>query len=141
MLHPPRHARPVRGNDDSCVLKVTAGGESVLLTGDIEAPAERELLASGIDLSAQVLVAPHHGSKTSSTEAFIAAVRPRWVLYPVGYRNRYGFPRPLIKGRYRRAGVQELASYQTGAISLMLGSGRLEPQAWRETARRYWHSR
>ncbi len=141
MLHPPRQTRLARGNDDSCVLKVTAGGESVLLTGDIEAPAERELLASGIDLSAQVLVAPHHGSKTSSTEAFIAAVGPRWVLYPVGYRNRYGFPRPLIKGRYRRAGVQELASYQTGAISLTLGGGRLEPQAWRETARRYWHSR
>ncbi len=140
MLHPPARVQAGRGNDDSCVLKITAGGESVLLTGDIEAPAEQELLTSGADLSAQVLVAPHHGSKTSSTEAFIAAVRPQWVFYPVGYRNRYGFPRPEIAERYRRAAVQELASYQTGALSLTLGLGRLIPEAWRETARRYWHS-
>lgn len=141
MLHPPERAGPGRGNDDSCVLRVTAGDQSVLLTGDIEAPAEQELLGSGADLSAQVLVAPHHGSKTSSTEAFIAAVGPQWVFYPVGYRNRYGFPRPHISQRYRQAGVQELASYRTGALSVTLGRGRLEPQAWREIARRYWHSR
>ncbi len=141
MLHPPDHSQMSRGNDDSCVLKVSVGEESVLLTGDIEAKAERELLLSGVDISSQVLVAPHHGSKTSSTEAFISAVQPQWVLYPVGYRNRYGFPRPLIRERYRRAGIRELASYQTGAIRLTLGSGVLEPQAYRFDARHYWHSR
>lgn len=141
LLHPPERPFARRGNDNSCVLKVTAGGQSVLLTGDIEVRAEQELLAGGDGLSAQLLVAPHHGSKTSSTEAFIAAVRPQWVLYPVGYRNRYGFPRQLIVDRYRRAGVQELISYRTGAVSLTLGGDRLEPLAWRESARRYWHSR
>lgn len=141
MLHPPERTEGSRGNDDSCVLQITAGGKRVLLTGDIEARAEQELLASATQLSSQVLVAPHHGSKTSSTEAFIKAVEPLWVLYPVGYRNRYGFPRPLIAERYRRAGVQEIVSYQSGAVSLTLGKGRLEPRAWRKLSRRYWHSR
>ncbi len=141
LLHPPVLDRNGRGNDDSCVLKVTARGQSVLLPGDIEAEAERELLASEAPLQAQVLVAPHHGSRTSSTENFIAAVRPQWVLYPVGYRNRFGFPKPDIAERYRRAGVRELLSYRTGALSLTLGSGGLWPHAFRLSARRYWHSR
>lgn len=141
LLHPPFPSRDSRGNDDSCVLMVTAGRESVLLPGDIEAGAEHNLLGSSAALQAQVLVAPHHGSKTSSTEAFIKAVQPQWVLYPVGYRNRYGFPRPDVSARYRQAGVIELESFQSGALSMTLGGGGLEPRAWRHSARRYWHSR
>ena len=141
LLHPPGLSRQGRGNNDSCVLKVTANGQSVLLPGDIEAEAERALLASAADLQAQVLVAPHHGSKTSSTEAFVAAVRPRWVLYPVGYRNRYGFPVAGVAARYRQAGVDGYASYETGALSMVLGGGDLQPGRWRPSARRYWHSR
>lgn len=141
LLHPPGPHKNGPGNDESCVLKVTAGGDSLLLPGDIEAPAERELLSTAAGVQAQVLVAPHHGSKTSSTRAFIEAVQPHWVLYPVGYRNRYGFPRPEISTRYRQAGVHELESFQSGAISMTLGNGGLEPQSWRNSARRYWHSR
>ena len=141
LLHPPASELKGRGNDDSCVLKVTAHGQSVLLPGDIEAGAERELLESNSPLQAQVLIAPHHGSKTSSTEAFIDAVGPDWVFYPVGYRNRFGFPKPAITERYRRADIHELLSYRTGALSLTLGDGLLQPRAWRESARRYWHSR
>lgn len=141
MIHPDRLTRMARGNNDSCVLKVTAGTDSVLLTGDIEAGAERELLEDKAPLQAQVLVAPHHGSKTSSTEAFIEAVKPEWVLYPVGYRNRYGFPRPEIAQRYQRSGAEALQSYRSGAITFTLGQGPIRPQCYRQHAIRYWHSR
>lgn len=141
LLHPAEQHKGGSDNDDSCVLMVTAGGERVLLPGDIEAGAEKVLLKIGADLKANVLVAPHHGSRTSSTEAFIETVQPQWVLYPVGYRNRYGFPRPDVSSRYRQAGVGELESFQTGAISMALGNGGLEPRTWRHSARRYWHSR
>jgi len=141
ILHPPARTGKGRGNNDSCVLRVTAGGQSMLLTGDIEVEAERELLAGPAMLRAEVLVAPHHGSKTSSSEAFIAAVQPQWVLYPVGYRNRYGFPRPEVVQRYRRLAVHSLESFRSGAITVTLGHGPIAPRTYRQQAQRYWHSR
>jgi len=141
MIHPDKLPGMARGNNDSCVLMVTTGAQSVLLTGDIEAEAERELLADKVSLHAQVLIAPHHGSKTSSTQAFIEEVQPDWVLYPVGYRNRYGFPRPEVAQRYRSLGVHALQSYRSGAITFTLGNGPIRPQRYRQQAFRYWHSR
>jgi competence protein ComEC len=141
LLHPPVTGAAGRGNNDSCVLKVSAGGQSVLLPGDIEREAERQLLEDPAQLKADVLVAPHHGSKTSSSEPFVRAVKPEWVLYPVGYRNRYGFPRPEVAARYRRFGIKALESYRSGAITFTLGLGDIEPQAYRSKALRYWHSR
>lgn len=141
ILHPPPGTAEGRGNNDSCVLKVTAGGQSVLLPGDIEIEAERQLLASGEPLGAEVLIAPHHGSKTSSSEAFLDAVRPDWVLYPVGYRNRYGFPRPAIITRYQDRQVRSLESYRTGAITFLLGMGPIKPSGYRLRELRYWHAR
>ncbi|MCW8917588.1 MAG: DNA internalization-related competence protein ComEC/Rec2 [Gammaproteobacteria bacterium] len=140
LLHPVQVAVRGRGNNDSCVLRVSVGGESLLLTGDIELAAERELLAHyGARLQADILVAPHHGSKSSSSEPFIAAVAPRWVLFPLGYRNRYGFPHPSVSERYRQGGVTMLTSSASGAISFILGRGALLPEEQRKTARRYWH--
>jgi competence protein ComEC len=141
VLHPPDLGRDGRGNDESCVLMVSVGEQRVLLPGDIEAAAERILVAGDAELHAQVLIAPHHGSKTSSTSAFIEAVQPDWVLYPVGYRNRFGFPNPKVSERYRQAGVREIRSDRSGAVSLTLGEGGIQPQSWRLHVRRYWHSR
>lgn len=129
------------GNDRSCVLRVQAGGHRLLLPGDIEAASERRLLASGQDLRADVLVAPHHGSLTSSTPAFVAAVAPRWVLFPVGYRNRWDFPRPEVVLRYESRGIAGLDTARHGAIQLRMEPGREpEPKGWREQRRRYWQA-
>jgi len=127
------------GNNASCVLKVTTDrGQSLLLTGDIEAPIERHLVAAnGAALHAATLVAPHHGSRTSSTPAFIEAVRPRLVLFPAGYANRFGFPKPGILSRYVARGAMALVTGEEGAIRVRLNSGRVErfrlgrPRIWR----------
>ncbi len=131
-----------RGNDASCVLRVSTAGAALLLPGDIEKRSEQALLArSPAALRADVLVAPHHGSNTSSTSAFLAAVRPRYALFPVGYRNRYGFPKPAVVARYAALDAARLASDRRGAITLRLGTAGLSaaPESYRETARRYWH--
>ncbi|MDR0458699.1 MAG: DNA internalization-related competence protein ComEC/Rec2 [Burkholderiaceae bacterium] len=110
-------------NARSCVLRVAAQGgrgAAVMLTGDIPARQERELVLtaaeSGINLHADALVVPHHGSHNSSSPAFIAAVRPRFALAQAGYRNRYGHPNPEVVMRYHSAGVDFIATPACGAI-------------------------
>lgn len=139
-LYPDRPLHRRTGNDDSCVLHIQAGAHAVLLTGDIEAATERRLLNSTEHLSADVLIAPHHGSASSSTEAFITAVSPRWVIFSAGYRNRYGHPHPAVQARYAAHGVQGLETWREGAIRLELGGNTLAVQRYRQTARRYWHT-
>ena len=91
------------GNDNSCVLMITAVSGKILLTGDIEATAENWLVDTyGEQLQANVLVAPHHGSKTSSTNDFLQQVRAEYVLIPAGYRNRFGFPHQEVLDRYKK---------------------------------------
>ena len=97
------------------------------------------MLSDAQALRADVLVAPHHGSKTSSSPAFVAAVAPRYVLFPIGYRNRYHFPNARVATRYRGAGAELLDSAADGAVSFLLGSGTLTPERYRVTHRRYWH--
>ena len=140
MLHPAEDLT-YRRNNASCVLKVTAGEHTLLLTGDIEKAAERRLLREPGDLQADILVAPHHGSNTSSTTPFIQAVAPEYVLFPVGYRNRFRFPRQAVVQRYREQGVTMLDTATAGAISFQLGQGSLQPGRFRLKARRYWHDR
>lgn len=141
MLHPPP-AGMDSDNDRSCVLRVVTAGATALLPGDIEAPAERQLLTLGSSaIRADVLVAPHHGSRTSSTAEFIAAVRPHHVLFPVGYRNRYGHPRADVAQRYRELRSRLFQSDRDGAVIVTLGRNGLgTPLAYRRHARRYWHA-
>ena len=87
-----------RDNDSSCVLRVRAGDDVALVTGDIEAGAEADLLDATNLEPIDVLVAPHHGSRTSSTPAFAEAARPRWVVFAVGHRNRWNFPHAAVAG-------------------------------------------
>lgn len=136
------HARGRSENNRSCVLRVQAGGDSVLLTGDIEQAAEWEMIQRLPEkLQSSVLVVPHHGSKTSSSAAFVAAVSPGVVLFPVGYRNRYGFPKPQIVQRYRDRNIRLYDSAEHGAVEFRLGGkdGVGEIQTYRQSAIRYWH--
>lgn len=135
-------AAPVRGNNASCVLRVTSGaGQRLLLTGDIESSVEKRLAdADGEGLRAEVLVAPHHGSATSSSAAFVARVKPDYVLYPAAERNRFGFPRPSVVTRYRQVGARQFSTGVGGALSARFSAagGIIEVSAFRQTEARYW---
>jgi competence protein ComEC len=110
---------PHTGNNASCVVKVSGAGGSLLLTGDIMHKTEQHLLAlDPTALRSDVLVAPHHGSNSSSSADFIAAVAPDTVLFPVGYRNRWGFPRPEVLERYRDIGAHMADTVVDGAIRI-----------------------
>jgi len=141
LLHPASpDARAKKSNDLSCVLKVSVGAHSMLLTGDIEAPAEAELLERGaVALAADVLLAPHHGSRTSSSAEFLAAVRPAIAVVPVGYRNRFRHPNPAILERYANAGILLRRTDLEGAVTVHLREENIEIKSERRDARRYWH--
>lgn len=122
-------------NNSSCVLRVSNGRQSLLLTGDIEKPVERYLLRQEKHLlKTNVLVAPHHGSKTSSTLAFVKAVKPRYVLYPVGYLNRFHFPNKSVVERYKKLGIRQLGTDSCGAIYFVTdGLNPVVPICYRHT--------
>ncbi len=130
-------ARP--GNNAGCVLLITSPYGRVLLTADIEARQEKRLVEQfGDRLRADILVAPHHGSRTSSSAGFIQTVQADTVLFPVGYRNRYRHPHPLVVERYRGLGSQIYSTAEHGALEVrMQASGRIITP-YRQTRRRYW---
>jgi competence protein ComEC len=129
-----------KDNDNSCVLRVRAGRHAVLLTGDIERRAETDLVEHGMLAPVDIVLVPHHGSRTSSTAAFVAATRPRWALVPSGHRNRWGFPKPDVVERWRSAGAEVLVGSTTGAIEFELHPQRpiAPPRQWRLSQRRLW---
>ncbi|MDY0975811.1 DNA internalization-related competence protein ComEC/Rec2 [Massilia sp. CFBP9012] len=139
---PGSYANPrLKANARSCVLRVSAAGTAMLLAADIEAAQEAELLVTaGERLRAKVLLAPHHGSGTSSTSAFLAAVRPDLALFQVGHRNRYRHPKKEVVERYRAMGIDQMRTDQTGAITLDSADG-LIARAYRVEHARYWHGR
>jgi len=140
----PSSAAKLEGNNASCVLLVENGGTGILLTGDIEREGEALLLESnGDQLQADLALIPHHGSKTSSTISLVKAVSPKYALASTGYRNRYGFPRPQVVGRWRGAGAEVLNTASTGAIQFRVDAhGRvLGPELYRLAHPRYWQMR
>lgn len=141
ILHPTAESydSKVKNNDRGCVLKVSAPGGSVLLPADIERRSEEALLARPHALAADVLIAGHHGSKTSSTEAFLNAVQPRAVVFAVGYRNRFGHPHPDVLERYRARGTALYRTDSDGAVSIDVApEGRISIARHRDRYRRYW---
>ncbi len=136
----PDHGGGSDGNDGSCVLSVTAGSTRVLLPGDIEAGGEAALVASGRSLASGIVVVPHHGSATSSTAAFVAAVAPRYALVAAGHDNRWGHPRPEVVGRWRAAGARVLTTARSGTIELRVSpTGHVgAPYRHRVDGRRLW---
>lgn len=131
-----------KSNDRSCVLKITSRYGSVLLPADAEKLSEQEMLARNPALlSANVLVAGHHGSKSSSGAAFIAQVNPQTVVFTAGYRNHYGHPHAEVVERFRLSGAALRRSDAEGALLFRFGAdGSVRAQAWREVAPRYWQS-
>ena len=129
-----------KANDLSCVLRIDSRHGSVLLTGDVEARGEQDLLRRDANmLKADVIVVPHHGSRTSSTPAFVAAVEAVIAVYAAGYRNRFGHPRPDIVARYESAGARGYRTDLDGALTFTFAPDTpLAPRAEREHDRRYW---
>ena len=127
-------------NNQSCVLKITAGQTSILIPGDIEQSVETELVNTvGEQLAADILLAPHHGSNTSSSWPFIKAVSPQYVIYSAGYKNRFAHPSVSVQRRYQLLGVHSLNSSASGAITFTVQQGRLlAPQTYREISQRFW---
>jgi competence protein ComEC len=143
MLHPSEQSYSdsrLKTNELSCVLKISTSHGSVLLPADIEKQSEYQLLAEASHaLASTVLVAPHHGSKTSSTNEFIHQVNPRLVIFTVGYRNRFGHPKDAVVERYRALGSRLLRSDADGAVLLRFGENNVAVETWRGLHRRYWH--
>ncbi|MDR2260322.1 MAG: DNA internalization-related competence protein ComEC/Rec2 [Azoarcus sp.] len=132
-----------RGNAQSCVLRISgAGGASLLLTGDIGRGGEEELTRRyGAALASTAVVAAHHGSRASSSPAFVATVRPRAAIFSAGYRNRYGHPHPQVLARWEAAGARNLRTDSGGTILLETAGAEMKIAGWREIMPRYWHGR
>jgi competence protein ComEC len=142
-LHPSEEAaaRLRKPNDQSCVLRVQgAAGQGVaLLTGDLEAQQEAELVRRS-DLRADLLMAPHHGSRTSSSAALLEAVQARAVVVQAGYRNRFGHPAAEVMARYQQAQIRVVQTVHCGAVTWRRSApGEIHCQ--RDQSPRYWHHR
>ncbi|MBL8446386.1 MAG: DNA internalization-related competence protein ComEC/Rec2 [Zoogloeaceae bacterium] len=146
VLHP-RGERPsgagAQDNARSCVLQIASPVGRALLLGDLEAAQEADLvmrLGSGV-LASDVVVAPHHGSRSSSSPALVAATAPSEVVYSAGYRNRFHHPHPQVVARWEEAGAQGWRTDRDGAVRIDAGPMGLKVTAFREAERRYWHGR
>ena len=115
-------------NNSSMVLRLIFGNASILFTGDIESAGERALLASGGDLRATILKVPHHGSATSSTASFIAAVHPAAAVISDGYLNNFHFPSPAVVERYIAAGSILMRTDLDGAVMVDATPARMTVQ-------------
>jgi competence protein ComEC len=128
-------------NEMSCVVKISTIHGSVLLPSDIERGSEYRLTGQlGDALSSDVLIAPHHGSKTSSTDEFVRRVNPGLVIFTVGYRNSFGHPAKAVVERYKAHGARLLRSDMDGAILLRFAENGVSVETGREADRRYWHN-
>jgi competence protein ComEC len=137
----PRDGSSTNDNDKSCVLRIVAGGRSLLLTGDISRSVETQLLAAyGPLLASEIIVVPHHGSRTSSSAEFLRAVNPKLALVSSGFQNRFRHPNLQVVQRYRMQGAELVNSVENGWTELEGG-----PNGWRWLLRaridsgRYWH--
>ncbi len=131
----------ITDNNRSCVVKITSQFGSILLTGDIEEFAEASMLAANKNvLVSDILIAPHHGSKTSSTVNFVQAVGAKQVIFTVGYLNRFKHPKPMIEKRFEESGARLYRSDYNGAILIdFTRKLPIQIQAWRQAQPRYWH--
>lgn len=137
-LHPPADA-PYTGNESSCVLRIETANGAILLAGDIEKKAEARLLqAAPALLRAEAVVVPHHGSRTSSSPAWVAAVAPRLAIVSAAHRNRYGHPRAEVVARWQAVGAELLNTADSGAVRIWLGREGLQVREQRVFERRWW---
>ncbi|GGW87838.1 DNA internalization-related competence protein ComEC/Rec2 [Alteromonas halophila] len=138
----PERGSAMAGNNGSCVVMLDVGAQRLLLPGDIERSAEYSLLAGTPGLRASIMLAPHHGSDTSSTGALIEAVSPQTVIFTQGFENRWGFPERAVVERYRARGVRMMASSESGYIRLTFAPQRpVRIESMRHTLRPRWYFR
>ncbi|MDO8456318.1 MAG: DNA internalization-related competence protein ComEC/Rec2 [Burkholderiaceae bacterium] len=144
VLHPSAedYQTPQKSNAMSCVLRISTHQNSAILAGDLEQAQEARLveeqLTRGIILQSDVLLVPHHGSKTSSSGAFLDVIKPSLAIVQAGYRSRFGHPAPLVMGRYHERNIQTIDSAHCGAASWSSASPR-QIRCQRQDALRYWH--
>ncbi|WP_169629292.1 DNA internalization-related competence protein ComEC/Rec2 [Ferrimonas kyonanensis] len=130
------HRQSMAGNNGSCVLVIDDGRHRVMLPGDIEHEAERRMTVAPVDL----LVSPHHGSRSSSSPEWLAQVRPRWVVHPSGWRNRWAFPHPEVVARYHNLGAQQWVTGDHGQVSAHFGADGATMMSFREQLAPYWYN-
>ena len=136
-LHP-TPGLPYLGNDSSCVISVSSSGTQLLLSGDISRQAENRLLVQGVSPH-QVLLVPHHGSKSSSSAEFIQQLRPGVAIATASLGNRFNFPRAEIRNRYEAQGVKFWSTGECGALRLLIGpDGQIEASSARRQRLRVW---
>ena len=142
VLHPSLadYDPPKKSNAMSCVLRISNGIHTALLVGDIEKAQEMRLVEEGAQLRADVLLVPHHGSKTSSSPEFLDVVKPKLALVQSGYRNRYGHPAESVLVRYAERQIRVLDSPHCGAATWQSTQPTVV-KCHREEALRYWHHR
>ncbi len=128
-------------NNKSCVLRVSSINGSVLFTGDIEQKAEKKLLKRYAgQLNSSILIAPHHGSKTSSSAALLAEVSPEISIFSVGYKNKYQFPNKQVMARYKAMDGEQWQTDKSGALMISISrKGERQVEAYREKTKKYWH--
>lgn len=128
-------------NDSSCVLLIRYRGKTILLPGDISVEVEAQLLARGVlPKSIDVLIAPHHGSRTSSSQAFVDHLSPTHVVYAAGFNHHFGHPAKTVFERYQRGGARAWVTGDSGAIIFKWDNeGHVEAYPWRDKSRRYWY--
>ena len=140
ILHP-GSAFPYRGNDSSCVLKISTSAGSMLLTGDVEAAGERALMADAALLASDVVVVPHHGSATSSSLPLVTAIAPDYAVVSAGHLNHWGFPKPQVVERWQGAGAATLTTGELGAVRVIFEPGEpIRVEGRRRQQRRYWNA-
>jgi competence protein ComEC len=141
LLHPPEHF-PYLRNESSCVLRVQAGEQVALLAGDIGALIEQRLLREQPErLRADIVLVPHHGSASSSSEGFVRAVSAEHALVAAGHANRFGHPRAEVVERWQAAGARVWNTAEHGALQLRFGAQDVEPLALRSARPRLWRDR
>jgi competence protein ComEC len=127
-----------KANNHSCVLLVEYDGHKILLTGDIEKEVEQRLLSQESITAIDVLLAPHHGSHTSSTPAFVAQTQPKTVVYSAGFHNQHGHPHADIQTRYAEVGSLALNTAYSGAIEFIWKGHSASQIQYRQASKRYW---
>ncbi|MEJ2522892.1 MAG: ComEC/Rec2 family competence protein, partial [Gammaproteobacteria bacterium] len=126
-------------NDGSCVLRVAGAGGRVLFTGDVEARGEADLLEAGEPLASDLVLAPHHGSRSSSGSGLVSVTRPAWIVFAAGWNNRWGFPHREVVGRWQQAGALPAGTDRSGALRFRFSrSGPRPPESWRQRTCRAW---
>lgn len=140
VLNPGRDETPQSDNDSSCVLAIRAGNGSALLLGDIEKPVEQQLVAEDLIGPTELVVAAHHGSRSSSTLELVQAAQAHYVFFSAGYRNRWGFPKTEVVERWRRQGAEGYSTVDSGAVEWTVERDALAAlRRYRKQHRHYWN--